>query len=482
MRSRAPRSAISFSLIAIALVASACTNPQTDDAGGGGDGATGGGGGSSKHFSDAEWATVLSLSPSASTLPGAPIDVSNRYGDDPAAAALGEKLFFETGYSGKLLDIDNDGSAKSLGVRGQSGKVACAGCHSEKDAFLDTRSVFQEISLGTGWTARRTPSLLDVGQAKIVMWGGGRSTLYSQFFGPIENPLEMNSSRLFVAQFIATNYKAEYEAIFGAGTLDALSDAARFPPLTADTTGCKLTSNVDHPRALPPDALYECHGMPGDGAEYDGMTASDQEIVTRVVVNAGKSVAAYQRLLTCGPSRFDAWVHGEEDALREEEQRGLKLFVGKAKCVDCHSGSFMTDQKFHNVGFAEGPSAIALFNGDDRGAAADLLAATDDEVGITSPYSDGDDGRMPEVVGPEYEGAFRTPSLRCVAKRPTFMHSGLSHSLEDVVAFFNRGGDAPGTHPGVGILEPLGLSAQEEAELVAFLKSLDGDTPVPTFR
>jgi cytochrome c peroxidase len=467
-------------LLAAALVgcalAQACTGDET------GEGGTGEGAASTvpDGFTESEWATVLALSPPE--LPAAPVDISNRYGDDPAAATLGERLFFDAGFSGKLLDIDNDGSKKSLGVRGQSGKVSCAGCHMETAAFLDTRSVFQEISLGTGWTARRTPSLLDVGQAKIIMWGGGRSTLYSQFFGPIENPLEMNSSRLFVAQWIATHYKAEYEAIFGMGALDPLSDPERFPVLTADTTGCKLTQTIDHPRALPPDPLYECHGMPGDGAEYDSMAPADQEIVTRVVVNAGKAVAAYERLLSCGQSRFDAWVHGDEGALTVSEQRGLALFVGKAKCTECHAGPFLTDQKFYNVGLEEKPTQINIFNGNDRGAAADLPSAASDPVGISTPFSDGDDGRMPSDVGPHYEGAFRTPSLRCVARRPTFMHSGLLRSLEEVVAFFNRGGDPHGTYLGDSVSKPLGLSAEEEADLVAFLEALDGDAPVPTFR
>ena len=474
--------AISGALGVFALACmSACNGGE---AGGGGSGGERAGAGTSVSvpdgFGDAEWATVLELSPAE--LPTSPPDVSNRYGDDPAAAALGEKLFFEKGFSGKLLDIDNDGSPKSLGVRGQTGKVACAGCHMKETAFLDTRSVFKEISLGTGWTARRTPSILDIGQAKIVMWGGSRSTLYSQFFGPIENPLEMNSSRLFVAQSIAAHYEGEYEAVFGAGALDALADTGRFPTLTAETTGCSVTQSIDHPRAIRPDPLYLCHGMPGDGAEYDSMTPADQEVVTRIVVNAGKAVAAYERLLACGPSRFDAWVHGDSGAMTAEEQRGLALFVGKAKCASCHSGPFLTDQKFYDTGLEEKPTQIEIFNGGDHGAASDLVSAANDPVGISGAFSDGDDGRMPADIGPAYEGAFRTPSLRCVAQRPTFMHSGTMHSLEDVVAFFNRGGDPAGGYPGTSVSQPLGLSASEEADLVAFLRALDGSAPIPTFQ
>jgi cytochrome c peroxidase len=429
-----------------------------------------------------EWEILRELAPAS--LPPPPPDVSNRYADDAAAAAFGEKLFLDPGYSGKMLDLDNDGSSRSLGVRGQSGKVACSGCHDPDNGFLDNRSPFKEITLGTGWTTRHTPSLLDVGQASIVMWGGRHTTLHTQVFGALENPLEMNSSRLFFAQWIAENYAEEYEALFGAGALAALADIRRFPPLTPETTGCSLTQSVDHPRALPPDPLYDCHGFPGDGAEYDGLSPDDQERVTRIVVNAGKAIGAYERLLTCGPSRFDAWVQGDEGALTASEQNGARLFVGKAGCVSCHSGPYFSDQKFHALGLEEKATRSRILNDQDRGAAADLVKGAADPLGINGVYSDGNDDRLPPDVRitAEHEGAFRTPGLRCVGKRPSFMHSGLLLTLEAVVAFFNRGGDAPGTYPGTTVLEPLGLSDAEQADLVAFLRALDGSAPVPTFR
>src|SRR6185503_10038010 len=130
------------------------------------------------------------------------------------------------------------------------------------------------------------------------------------------------------------------------------------------------------------------------------------------------------------------------------------LFIGKARCVTCHSGPHLSDQKFYNLGLEEKPTRAIIFNGNDRGAAADLTKAAADPLGIHGVYSDGDDGRMPASVPPDYEGAFRTPTLRCVGKRPSFMHSGLLHSLEEVVAFFNRGGDAQGTYVGKSVLSP----------------------------
>jgi cytochrome c peroxidase len=446
---------------------------------GGRAGGTGGVGGAAG-FTDAEWQLLRQLAPDA--LPPPVKDVSSRYADDEAAAALGEKLFFDPGFSGKLLDLDNDGSSRTLGVRGQSGKVACAGCHAKETQFLDDRSPFKEISLGTGWTARRTPSLLDVGQATIVMWGGRHSTLYAQVFGALENPLEMNSSRLLLARWIFEKYRTDYEAVFGSGALAALADTVRFPSLTPDTAGCRMKQSVDHPRALPPDPLYECHGIPGDGAEYDSMAAADRDLVTRIAVNAAKAIAAYERLLVCGQGRFDAWVHGDASALNASEQRGVKLFIGKAGCVACHSGPNLSDQKFYNLGLEEKPTRAIIFNGDDRGAAADLPKAAADPLGIHGVFSDGNDGRLSASFPSDYEGAFRTPPLRCAGKRPSFMHSGLLHSLEEVVAFFDRGGDAPGTYVGKGVLSPLGLTTEERADLVAFLRALDGNAPIPTFR
>jgi cytochrome c peroxidase len=410
-------------------------------------------------------------------LPAPPPDVSNRYADDAAAAVLGQKLFYDPAFSGALLDLDADGGPDSLGLRGDAGKVSCAGCHEGENGFLDTRSVFKQISLGTGWTHRRTPTLLDVGQAKVIMWGGRHSTLHSQVFGPLESPLEMNSSRLFVAQRIAQEYAEQYEAVFGAGTLAPLADEARFPPLTALTTGCRLAEPVDHPRLEPPDPLYTCHGMPGDGAEYDAMSSADQDLVTRIVINMGKAIAAFERQLGCGPSRFDAWVHGDAQALSAEEQRGFDVFVGKGGCVTCHNGPYFSDQKFHNVGLAEGETRAGIYNGDDRGAALDLAAAASDPLGVAGEYSDGDDDRLPADVGPEYEGAFRTPTLRCVGTRPSFMHSGLLLTLSEVVDFFDRGGDPSGSYLGESVLQPLGLTDEEKADLVLFLNALEGPGP-----
>lgn len=420
-------------------------------------------------FTEEEWAALQQLSPD--TLPLPPADVTNNYSDDPAAAALGQALFFTTIFSGRLLDGDNNGVGGSLGEKGETGKVSCASCHLPEDAFTDTRSPSQQISLGSGWTRRRSPSLLDVGQAKLIMWDGRRDALFNQVFGPIESLVEMNSSRLFVAQQIFAEFKDEYEAVFG--PMPPMDDTERFPPVSAESTGCTPAGQT------PLDYCDgDIHGYPGDGAQYDSMSPSDQDAVTRVVANMGKAVAAYERKLACGSSRFDVWMHGDDEAMSRSEQRGAQVFVGPGNCDSCHSGPYMSDQAFHNVGLAPGIVASAFIDSDDPGALIGLQAALEDPLNSHGIYSDGDDGRLPASVAAELEGSFRTPTLRCVAQRPSFFHTGQALGLPPVVEFFNKGGDIGG-FLGSSELVPLGLSQRERADLVAFLRALNGPGPSP---
>jgi cytochrome c peroxidase len=407
-------------------------------------------------------------------LPPPPPDISNRWADDPEAASFGHAIFFDPAFAGALLDSDNVGDDHSLGVEGETGKVACAGCHVPTAGFVDVRSPRQTISLAAGWGKRRAKPLLDVGQAKLLMWDGAHDALYNQPFTPFESATEINSSRLYVAEQIYARYREKYEAIFGAFPAP-LDDASRFPQLTAAQTGCRaLVTSTDGNTTTGVD----CHGMPGDQAEYDGLSEADKDIVTRVVVNVGKALGAYERLLSCGQGRFDEYVRGNEAALSDEEKRGAELFVGKAQCVACHAGPYFTDQRFHNVGLAPGGVGAAgrTYDVDDHGAATGLVAALSDPLNVQGVYSDGDDGRLPRAISETMDGAFRTQGLRCVSTRPSFMHTGQMHALADVVAFFARGGDTSGFE-GQSENFDRQLSHQEQADIVAFLKSLDGPGP-----
>jgi cytochrome c peroxidase len=387
--------------------------------------------------------------------PRVPADLSNRWADDPDAALLGQRLFFDTRFSGPLLASEHDGSVfgSGLGLQGTPGKVACSSCHMPSAVFSDTRSTKQQVSLGAGWTHRRSPSLIDVGYSSVLMWDGRRDAGFNQVFGAIEASAEMNSSRLFVAQQMERLYKAEYEHVFK----ETFADLSDFPMVAPQDAGCKIE------QATPTTSCPK---------PYD-------DRVNRVVANFGKAMNAYLRRLTCGPGRFDAWVNGDASAINAQERRGAELFVGKGRCVSCHSGPHFTDQKFHNIGLPFAVVSLVIRVGDDPGAAQGIPAMLADPLNVRGKFSDGYDGRLDaldRVKANDLLGAFRTPSLRCVEKRPSFTHTGQLRTLGDVVAFFNQGG-ARSVTTGTKEIGPLNLTLDEQADLVAFLRTLTGPGP-----
>ncbi|HMJ09996.1 MAG TPA: cytochrome c peroxidase [Polyangiaceae bacterium] len=414
---------------------------------------------------DAELATLRSMALEEG-LP-APGDPTNALLADsaklPLAQALGHRVFFDKRFSGPLLDADHKPTVSgALGTPGETGKIACASCHVPASGFLDSRSPRSALSLGAGWTPRRAISLLNVSFGRLFMWDGRHDALWNQIFTPLEKHFEMNSGRLYVAQQLARDatYRQAYEQLFGA--LPPVLDVAQYPQV--QEPGCQSETQGE-----PSD----CHGKPGDGAEYDQLSAEKKDAVTRVVVNIGKAIQSFERQLRCGPSRFDAWINGDETALSAEEQRGARLFVGKAECVRCHSGKFFTDFGFHNVGLEPGGSQELFMIPNDPGASDGVEELQSSTFNATSSFSDDPSvRRFPDSIPPEYIGAFKTSSLRCASRRTSFLHTAQYVSLDDVVSFKNRGGHASG-YAGVSELSPLGLSDEEQADLVAFLKSLE---------
>lgn len=213
--------------------------------------------------------------------------------------------------------------------------------------------------------------------------------------------------------------------------------------------------------------------------DYDGMFESAFDGNGPDIGNVPRALAAYQRTLVSGNSPFDRWYYGGDDnALSEDEVRGFAVFSGRGNCVSCHTiqadHALFTDQKMHNtgVGYARsqdkegGSTRVQLAPGVFVDVSDEIIR----EVGSRIPP---DLGRSRVTGNPEDRWSFVTPSLRNVALTRPYMHDGSLGTLAAVVDFYDRGG-VPNPLQDERI-QPLRLSEQERADLVAFLQALTGE-------
>ena len=382
-------------------------------------------------WSAEERALLRSLS--LASLPPLPADPSNRHAADARAAALGHRLFFDERLSA-------------------TGKVSCATCHLPERGFQDGRPLAE----GVGAVPRRTMPIAGTAHSAWQFWDGRADSQWGQALGPLESAVEHGGDRTRYAHLVAAEYRAAYEAAFGPlPSLDGLP--AEAGPV-ADTARAAAW------RRLPP---------------------ARRDDVTRVYVNIGKAIAAYERGIGFAPSRFDRWVEAElagrpHDAASEltrDERAGLRLFIGRASCVNCHNGPLLADDAFHNTGVPL--PAVAL--PPDSGRATGVRQALAGEFACTSRWSDAGpedcaELRFAVADGEELVRAYKTPSLRNVAERAPYMHAGQLATLDDVVAHYDRAPAAPFGH---SELKPLRLSAAERRQLVAFLRTLSGPLSAP---
>lgn len=331
-----------------------------------------------------------------------PLSRGNRFADDPAAAALGHRIFFDP----------------EIGTT----ETSCATCHQPAYAFAQNSAVAEVVPGMPG--RRNTPSLLTTARNDgFWLWDGAADSLWSQPLFAIENPIEMDGSRLALAHRMASaTYRADYEAVFG--PLPDLSDPTRFP------------------RA----------GAPGD-VSWDGMSPADQDLVNGIAANVGKALEAYMRRIQSGPSRMDRYIDGERDALDETERRGFARFV--ETCAGCHYGPMLTDDAFHR-------SQMEMT---DRGRAVGVMTLLASPFNALGPFSDvpGETVReplpLPDFATSDDEMSFRTPTMRNVTLTAPYTHHG-GRTLNDILTV-----PAPLYREG------------DEVVITAFLEALVGDPP-----
>lgn len=352
----------------------------------------------------------------ADELPASP---TNRYADDPRAAALGRQLFFDPRMSA-------------------NGQLSCAGCHDPRTGFADARP----RSAGTGGDlgGRHALPVTTAAFQTFVLWDGRADALWQQPLMALEAPIEMDFTRAEVAHFVGQSWRAEYEEIFGAlPALEALPARAR-------------------------------PGMPA----WDTLTATERDALTRVAVNVGKAIEAYERKILCTDTRFDAWTRGEAE-LSAAEQAGLEAFED-ANCTNCHGGALFSDGLFHDLGLSPAGNA-------DRGRADGLRVLQASELNGAGRFSDDPAAGRRHLARAAAEsatdGAFRTPSLRGVTQRRAFGHLGAHATPEAFIRDTYRGRGGRGGGRGDAGLDPLldGVQGRNADAIVTFLRTLECPTP-----
>ncbi|HEY3595754.1 MAG TPA: cytochrome c peroxidase, partial [Polyangiaceae bacterium] len=224
----------------------------------------------------------------------------------------------------------------------------------------------------------------------------------------------------------------------------------------------------------------------------------------------GLAIQAYEATLISNQAPFDAWSDAGQPAagvagFRAAEIRGLTVFMGKGKCIDCHGGPEFTnaasqlrdgthglveqmlmgdgglaiyDDGFYNIGVTPavndpGVGGVDAIIGAPLSFSEQVKAALGGRSKVDSfdpgPIDSAAFGGAP--IRTAVSGAFKVPSLRNVELTGPYMHNGSMATLEQVVQFYNRGGNFRNPDHDAEIA-PIGLSAQERADLVAFLKSL----------
>jgi cytochrome c peroxidase len=308
------------------------------------------------------------------------------------------------------------------------GRIACASCHVPRRAFQDGRAT---ASARRGEGPRNTPTLWDVAQQRWFGWGGATDSLWAASMVPM----------------LATGEMAQ--------TVPALATRVR---RDADLAA----------------GWRAAHGL----APAQPLPADDEA----VVVGLAKALAAWQATLVSPRTPFDEF----RDALARGDlraaaayplaaQRGLRLFVGEARCSVCHTGPRFSNGEFADIGlpfFLRG-------GGVDPGRHAGLLALQTSRLSRLGPHHDGGAEADPRAtltrqlaMEPRHFGEFRVPGLRQLVHTAPYWHDGSAARLADVVRHYSQLDEDRLHADGERILRRLNLSPQQAADLEAFLRSL----------
>jgi len=179
-------------------------------------------------------------------------------------------------------------------------------------------------------------------------------------------------------------------------------------------------------------------GVPGYAAMFEKVFGTREITIDHIA----KAIATFERTVLSGDSPYDRYKAGDKKAMSPAQIRGMNVYFKKAKCDSCHEGINFTANSYHNIG-----------------------------VNIDQPNPDL--GRYDVTKDPKDWGAFKTPTLRDIARTAPYMHDGSMKTLEEVVEFYDKGGTANKNLDEK--MKPLKLTKEEKQDLVYFLHALNGN-------
>jgi len=303
-----------------------------------------------------------------------------------------------------------------------TGDVSCATCHAADKVFTDSPlQVSEGINKLKG--TRNAPTVINAAYNETQFWDGRSPSLEDQSQHPFVNPVEMalpNHDPILAVIRDDADYTRQFKEVFG--------------------------------------------------VDADQITMNE---VTR-------AIAAFERTKVSGNSPFDRYYFGgDKTAMSDAAVRGFQVFLQDGRCVSCHTieqdRAVFTDHKFHNIGV--GINNIQARIPELAGAFLQAKSqGIDVDVAVLADKDTSDLGRFAVTDDLTTVGAFKTPTLRNVAKTAPYFHDGSVATLREVVVHYNNGGktnedDRVNDFLSGGI-RPLELTDQQIDDLVAFMEAL----------
>ncbi len=278
------------------------------------------------------------------------------------------------------------------------GTMSCASCHMPDLHYTDGEAISLNYPTTRNW--RNAPTLINLAYNQFLFHDGRASSIEEQALFPIMSAFEMNQNLDYLEEEIRTvpEYVADFEKSFGDG------DVSR--------------------------------------------------------ERIGQAIAAFERTLVSGNAPLDKYLLGSKQAFTPEELHGFTLFTGKGKCIQCHFGPNLNDNKFHAHNVPEHPD----LQDNPRVVATLRFVAKLNNFKEFRSLSE-DLGRYLITKDKKDWKAFRTPTLRDISKTGPYMHNGVFKTLEETIDFYNKGG-GQGSE-----LSELHLSENEKKALLVFLRT-----------